>query len=432
MKRSLEQRFSELYISNMDIIGEGLPESVNSDRRGFLETFNLLSLPSAKSEKYRHCDMREVFEGEWEHYFTPPKAEPIHEIPIKGYKLEVVNGFYRGVQPLVRLENGIIYGSLAAAMVEHSELVLKYYNSAADNENSAVTALNSLFTQDGAFIYVPEGVDVDQPFVVTFEYGSKDEEEQMSFARMLVVVENDAKAEMVVSNHSNGSARFLVNHVRETIVNDRAELNYSEVSHMGVNSAIVLGNYLQQNAHSVVNMQNLWFDKGVTRVNAITDLIGSYCDSNLYGLFMNANKELTDINIDVNHMVPDCQSMELVKGVVADSAVGAFTGIIYVEKDAQRTDAFQHSRNIQLGENARIYTEPQLEIYADDVKCSHGATVGQLDSDAIYYMRQRGLTEEEAKRLQLYGFVNDIISRCPIEDAAEFIRTIAEERIKAL
>ena len=431
MDKSLEQRFSDAYIANLDIIGEGFPAWINAARREFLENFNLLGLPTAKDERYRHTDMRKLFAGEREQYFLSPvqAAEIGERLPVDGYRLDVVNGFCSTY--LTRLPDGVVYGSLKAAAVDMEDVVRKYYNSAADNEKEAVAALNSLFMQDGAFVYVPRGVRAEKPFLLTFAYRS-DDPAQVCFPRALIVLEEGAQADVVISHQQSDDTAFLVDFVRETVVESGARLNLSEITRMGGSSAIVSGNYLKQRADSRAEMMNVWLRGGVTRVNAVTDLEQSGCESNLYGLWFGTGGERTDVNMRVNHLVADCNSFELVKGVVSGEAVGAFTGLVYVARDAQRTLALQQSRNLQMSDASRIYTEPQLEIYADDVKCSHGATVGQLDTEAVFYMRQRGISEADARRLQMFGFVNDIVSRCPHEGACDFVAGLAEERIGEL
>ena len=433
MNRSLEQGLSELYISNIDIIGEGLPGRVNAARRGFLESFTLSSLPSKRDERYRHCDLRELFAGEWEHYFTPSKEAvwTADRLAVEGYGIDLYNGFCDEDAPLVTLGDGIVYGSLRAAMREREDLVLKYYNTVADNDGEGVVALNSLFMQDGAFVYVPEGVSAPLPFVLSFEYGTRDAA-QMCFARALVVVERGAHADVVVSHRSADGSRVLVDCVRETVVAGEGNVNMSEIVRMNDRSALVSGHYLHQEGDSRADMLSVWLRGGVTRVNARHDLAGRGCESNLYGLYFGTGDERTDINMVVNHLMPDCSSYESVKGVVSGAAEGAFTGRVYVAPDAQRTAAFQQNRNLQMSDTSKVYTEPQLEIYADDVKCSHGATVGQMDPEAIYYMRQRGIGEQEARRLQMFGFVNDIVSHCPHDGACDFVRELAEARINEL
>lgn len=430
MDRSLERQFPDAYIANLDIIGEGLPAWLNSARRGWLESFTLLGMPSAKDERYRHTDLRELFGREREQYFMPVEgAAPTDRLPVDGYAVDVVNGFCTEGMHLERTADMVTYGSLKAAASAMGGVVSKHYNSVAQNDTEAATALNSLFMQDGAFVHVPRGVKADRPFVLTFDYASQ--EEQLCFARALIIIEEGASADVIISHH-NATPGFLADFVRETVVGAGATLNLSEVVRMDDGSALVAGNYLTQAADSRVNAMNVWLRGGVTRVDAVTGLTGRGAESNLYGLWFGTGGERTDVNVRMNHLVPDCNSFELVKGIVSGEAVGAFTGLVYVAQDAQRTVALQQSRNLLMSEAARIYAEPQLEIYADDVKCSHGATVGQLDTDAVFYMRQRGISEKDARRLQMYGFVNDIISRCPHGGACDFMAALAEERIGEL
>lgn len=429
MQRPLEEILSELYLSNIDMIGEGVPSWVNAMRSGALENFNLLSLPSSGNEDYQHTDIRRMFAGEWETYFVPSgeiRAED-RVVPANGYVVDVVNGFCLSDE-LTTLDNGIVYGSLRAAMSTIGDVVSKYYNKIADNERAAVTALNTVFAQDGAFVYVPNGVKAELPFTLTF-VGRSDEQAQMCFSRALIVVEDGAEADVVIAHVGGGDRGLLADHVREVYTGTDATLKITEVKSTGGEVFSVNGNYLRQECGSRVDMVNLWLGGGVTRVNAVTDLAGADCESNLHGLYFANGTERVDVNMTVNHLVPDCRSSELVKGVVSGEAVGAFTGKVYVAPDAQRTEAFQQSRNIQLSETAKVYTEPQLEIYADDVKCSHGATVGQMDEEAVYYMRQRGLSEADAKRLQLFGFVNDVISKCSGDAACECLAGLAQARI---
>lgn len=429
MPRPLEEILSDLYLSNIDIIGEGIPAWVNALRSRALENFNLLSLPSAKDENYRHTDIRRLLDGEWETYFIPSgmNREINRAVPQSGYSIDVVNGFCTSNE-LTILDNGIVYGSLRTAMIQMGDIISRYYDKIADVESTATSALNTVFAQDGAFLYLPDGVEADKSFSLTFAYHSEDQA-QMCFSRALVIAGKGAKANVVISSVSDGEGRFLIEHVRETYAGDGAEMKITEINSCGANAVTVAGNYLRQESDSRVDMVSLWLNGAATRVNAVTDLVSPDCESNLCGLYFANGSERVDVNMTVNHMVPECRSSELIKGVVSGEAVGAFTGRVYVAPDAQHTEAFQQSRNLQLSDTAKIYTEPQLEIYADDVKCSHGATVGQMDEEAVYYMRQRGIAEADAKRLQMFGFVNDVISKCPGEELCESLAVLAQSRI---
>lgn len=430
MKKTLEDNLSEVYISNMDIIGEGLPPAVNSARRGFLESFNLLSLPSRKDERYRHCDLRELFDRDWEYYFTPMGGGNTQSVPLDGYAMNLVDGFYGDGTAYCELPDGVVYGSLKAALNNSAEAA-RHYNSVADNEAEAVTALNSVFMQDGAFIYVPRGVKAQKPFVVNLEYRSA-EQAQMCFGRMLVVVEEGAEAEIVVAHKSADGANVLVDFVRESVVARGGVLHVSEVSDFNDESYLVVNNYMSQADDSRTRSLNVWLGGGVSRMNSAADLRGRGGEMTHNALYFGRGEQRCDVNLNVNHLVPDCTSNQLVKGVVSGNSVGAFTGRVLVAQDAQRTAAFQQSRNLQLSDTAKIYTEPQLEIYADDVKCSHGATVGQMNDEAVYYMRQRGISEVDARKLQLFGFVNDVITGCENPEVCEYIGRLAEERIVGL
>ena len=429
MPRPLEEILSDLYLSNIDIIGEGMPAWVNASRSRALENFNLLSLPSTKDENYRHTDISRLLDEEWETYFIPSglNREINRVVPRGGYSVDVINGFCTSPE-LTILDNGIVYGSLRSAMTQMGDVISQYYDRIAQGDSTATSALNTVFVQDGAFVYLPDAVEADETFSLTFAYHSEDHL-QMSFSRVLVIAGKNAKANLVISHVSDGEGRFLIEHVRETYAGDGAEMKITEVNSCGRNASTIAGNYLRQESGSRVDMVTLWLNGAVTRVNAVTNLVGPDCESNLNGLYFADAAERVDVNMTVNHMVPGCHSAELVKGVVSGEAVGAFTGRVYVAPDAQHTEAYQQSRNIQLSDTAKIYTEPQLEIYADDVKCSHGATIGQMDEEAVYYMRQRGISESDAKRLQMFGFVNDVISKCPGDDLRERLATLAQSRI---
>jgi Fe-S cluster assembly protein SufD len=162
------------------------------------------------------------------------------------------------------------------------------------------------------------------------------------------------------------------------------------------------------------------------------NLTGPHARFDLWGLYMVAGQDKADISVRINHLAPDCRSSQLIKGIAAGEATGAFTGMIHVARDAQRTDATLQNRNLQLDDAARVYTRPQLEIYADDVKCGHGATVGQMDEEAIYYMRQRGVGERTARRMQLQGFVDDIINRCPTSSSRELFAAKADKIMECI
>ncbi|MCL2561121.1 MAG: SufD family Fe-S cluster assembly protein [Rikenellaceae bacterium] len=284
---------------------------------------------------------------------------------------------------------------------------------------------------NGGTIHVPRGVSAERPFLLMFDHTSKD-----CNPRASITLEEGAQAEVIIFHRQADDAPVHVDFMREAVVGRDARLSLSEITQMGAQSTLAISGNVSQHACSRTEMMNVWLHGGKTKVDIEVNLAESHAEANLYGLWFAAGTgdlaERTDINVRALHIAPDCTSFQLVKGIAAGEAVGKFTGLIHVAADARRTAAQQQSRNLLMSETARIYTEPRLEIYSDDVKCSHGATVGQLDESALFYMRQRGLSEDDARRLQMSGFVNDIISRCPHDGVCDFVYALAEERIKEL
>ena len=438
MNRSVEQKLLDLYVANVDIIGEGFPAFVNRQRREFIEAFNLCSLPDRHDERYRLSDMRELFGSrEWEHYFIPPPAkisgDEEEDFPEGRYTFVLQNGFSAADgAPLQVLDNGMIFGSLRAAANEYPELVGAYYNTAADNKNDTLTALNSAFMQDGSFFYLPDGVEPEEPLHFRHEY-SASSEDVAGFGRMLLVCGAKSRAQVQIVHRTCGleasKGGYLADCVCEILAGEGAQIAISETALFEAGGHLVLNSYIRQQAGSRCEAHLIDLGGGTVRINSRTDLAGPGAESYLYGLYLHTGSEKCDMDVAVNHLASDCRSYELVKGVAAGEATGAFAGRVCVAPDAQRTEASQQNRNLLLSDTARIYTKPQLEIYADDVKCSHGATVGQLDDDAIYYMRQRGIGIEEARRLQLDGFVDDILSHCECEQCCDWMKKRAHEKI---
>lgn len=436
MNRSVEQRLLDLYIANVDIVGEGFPAVLNGQRREYIEAFNLAGIPGRKDERYGLSDLKTLFGSrEWEHYFTPVRTDSrrTENFPSARYGIEVGNGFCPEDMGLRRLENGVVYGSLRAALQEEEGLALPYYNTVADNKGASLTALNSAFMQDGSFVCVPAGVRLDEPILIEHRYAAGDED-VMGFGRTLLVFGAGCRAR-VQFVHTGGrpaGGSCLADYIREVCVGEGADVHLTEVCDFSQGSHLLLGSYVRQEAGSRCEIHTVDLGRGTARLDYTTDLTGREAEARLYGLYLHGGRERCDVGVTVNHLAPECRSYELVKGVASGEAEGSFTGRVYVAQDAQRTDAFQQSRNLLLSPAAHIYTRPQLEIYADDVKCSHGATVGQLDTEAIYYMRQRGIGLEEARRLQLHGFVNDIISHCCCEGFCDWMTAQAENKIATI
>ncbi len=346
------------------------------------------------------------------------------------YRTVMLNGFTDGT--LAESDGGMVYGSLRAAASVRGREVTDYFNTATAGEGEVepLAGLNTVFVQDGMYLHVPDGVKLDYPVVVDCRYAS-DEEALACFARMLMIFGAGSSAEVVVLHRSTGDgAGFLVNAVSEVFVGGGADVRITEFSCMNPRSTLLHGGFVSQQGDGRLSLVSVASGGEATRIYYDAGLKGSHAELDLHALWLAGGAERKDFYVRVNHSAPDCKSRELVKGIASGDGVGSFTGRVYVARDAQRTEALQQSRNIEMNAGARIYTRPQLEIYADDVKCSHGATVGQLDDQAVFYMRQRGIDPQTARRMQLEGFVHDVTSRAGF--AREFIDELIQSRISVL
>lgn len=435
MENALEKRLTDLYLSNADIIAEGLPASMNRPRSEALETFNLAGIPdrgSARGDRYHYTGLREVFGAEYESYFTPSYAgvEPVCE-DLPGRHIPFLNGFCRAAEPLVEEPSGVIFGSLAEAAVRHPDLVGRHYDRLAGAQGDAVSALNTVFVQDGAFVYVPRGTEVAEPVVVTFaRYGEG--EALRTFSRCLFVFEEGSRARIVIDNRSQGGEAGLDCQVREVFVARGAEVEIVETIRANDRSSLVASCFAEQHAESRLHTLSVALGGRLLRSDLRVRLAEPGAENRTDGLMLCGAGEHVDFHTDIVHAAPDCTSRELFRGIASEGGTGVFSGRIYVAQDAQRTQAFQQSNNLLLGPGAHIYAKPQLEIYADNVKCSHGATVGQLNAEAVYYMRQRGISLHDARRLQMFGFAGQVIGRTPVGGVTETLEALAAAKIESM
>ena len=431
MEPSIEKKLTELFLSNAELLDEGQSPLLTRPRRAALEALNLLGIPPkgpGNGDRYHYTDLRGVFGEEWEHYFTPshPGVAP-DDLPGQMHRMKFLNGFCCDARHLTRLADGVVFGSLAAAAREYPGLVGKYYNTLPDGRGSAVAELTAAFVQDGAFVYVPRGIRVELPFAVECGlYG--DGEAVASFGRNLFIFEEGSQAQLVIDYRTLSGERNLACRTREIFIGSGARVEMVESCRLNARSSLISASYARQQGDSVLHGVSVGLSAGLMRNEQTVLLEGRGAENHTNGLTIAGEQEHLDFATDIEHIASDCTSYQLFKGLAADGGTSVFSGRIYVAQDAQRTQAFQQNNNLLLSDDAHVYAKPQLEIYADNVKCSHGATVGQLDPEAIYYMRQRGIGLEDARRLQMYGFVLDVLGESGVQEMNElFDREIASK-----
>ncbi len=427
------QNLLDNYLSNIDILGEGMPVWFNARRSDAAAALNLHGLPNAKQERYLHSNIARLLEGEWEQYFVarrhPAPKELLPEADAS--RIELINGRTANNNLKISIE-GAVYGSLRAAACseKYGALVEKWLDSAADI-NDTPTALTRMFVQDGAFVYLPEGVEEQSPILIDNFYHAEGEDE-LCFSQLLVIAEKGARAEVIITHRSAGDGRIFAGVTREAVIGEGADIHFTELYDLQQNCSVVNNNYIEQAEASHCSTMSCKTGDGYVRAAYNSTLKAPEAVSDVWALYLCGGKEHCDLNLAVRHLAPDCRSYSLVKGAAADESIGSFAGMVYVAQDAQRTDAQQQSRNLLLSDTARIFTQPQLEIYADDVKCTHGATVGQLDDEAIYYMRQRGLSERQARRLQIEGFAYDVVQHCGCPHMCRHISELTAAKLERM
>lgn len=433
---SSEKQYIDLYNQCKGMINKHAPQVLNDLRDKAFDDFCRLGFPSKKVERYKYTDMQKIFEPD---YGLNLNRLEIPVNPYDVFKCDVPNlstslyfvvndSFYDKMLPKCSLAEGVIVGSLSKVAAEHPELVAKYYGKIANTGDDAVTALNTMLSQDGLIVYVPKNVKVEKAIQVINILRS--DVDLMVNRRVLIVMEQGSEAKFLFCDHAADDRNFLATQVIEAFVGENAKLDLYCLEETHYKNTRVSNVYIEQQANSVVNHNVITLHNGVTR-NRL-DLVfkgeGAECFAN--GCVIADKSQHIDNNTLIDHQVGHCTSHQLYKYVLGDEAVGAFAGRILVRKDAQKTSSNEINQNLCTTKKARMFTQPMLEIYADDVKCSHGSTVGQLNDAAMFYMRQRGISEKEAKLLLEFAFVNEVVDQIQLEPLKERLRYLVEKRFR--
>ena len=414
------------------MICEHSSDVMNAVRDEAFEHFQTLGFPSKKVERYKYTDMQKFFEPD---YGLNLQRLPIPVNPYEAFHCDVPNlstslyfvvndMFYHDDKPKGSLPEGVIIGSLK----DYPELTARYFAKQAKTAADGITALNTMLAQDGLFVYVPKNVKVDRAIQVINILRS--DVDLMVNRRVLIVLEEGAEIKMLFCDHAADDRHFLATQVIEAYVGENASLDLyclEETHHKNVRVSNV---YIDQQANSRVNHNVITLHNGVTRNKLDLTFSGEGAECQCYGCVIADKQQHVDNNTLITHRVPHCTSNELYKYVLDDKATGAFAGRVLVEQGAQKTTSQMTNQNLTATREARMYTQPMLEIYADDVKCAHGSTVGQLNDAALFYMRQRGITLQEAKTLLQNAFINEVIDKMQLEPLRDRLHYLVEKRFR--
>jgi len=429
-------QYIELFAQCEAMICKHSAEVLNSPRTKAFEDFKRQGFPTKKVESYKYTDVNKLFAPD---YGLNLNRLDIPVNPYDAFRCDVPNmstalyfmvndSFYNKALPKSNQPEGVLLGSLKDLSESYPELVAKYYGKLADTSKDAVVALNTMLAQDGLLLYVPKGVVVEKPIQLVNILRA--DVNFMVNRRVLVVLEDGAQARLLMCDHAMDKVDFLATQVIEAYVGTGATLDLYELEEN--TTATRRFSYLNvyQEADSNVLLGGITLHNGLTRNTTRVTLAGRGAHIDLSGMAIADKHQHVDNHTFIDHRVSDCTSRELFKYVLDDSAVGAFAGKVLVREGAQHTASEQTNRNLCVTREARMYTQPQLEIYADDVKCSHGATVGQLDENALFYMRQRGISEREARLLLMFAFVGDVVDRIRLDALRDRLHLLVEKRFR--
>jgi Fe-S cluster assembly protein SufD len=430
-------KYLELYQQHSQLIGKDDPLFLKELRNMAVSDFELAGFPQRKEERYKYTHLEPVFDGELSFDFQPRKihfddAEIFRcDVPmLDSTVLTVLNGFFHnpGGETLTRLDNGIIFGSLKEATSRFPELIKKYLGKNAPTDNEPFVALNTAFSQDGVFLYVPKGIRMEKPIqIINLLLSDKN---QMVQHRNLLVLESNAVAQVIICDHTLSPHMFLTNSVTEVYTGENADLDLLRLQNEHNNSCQVTNTWIRQDRHSRCQHGTITLHGGMVRNNLRVNLEGEGSEISALGLFLLDKMQHVDSYTVIEHSKAHCTSNQYYKGVLDDTSTGAFNGKIHVHPDAQKTEAYQTNNNILLTDTARMHSKPRLEIYADDVKCSHGATVGQLDEEALFYLQSRGIQKDESRLMLMDAFTWDVISKIKQPSLQERITDLVGKRLR--
>lgn len=428
-KLSAEKQYVELYEQARQLICDHSSAVMNSQRDEAFRVFQANGFPTTKVERYKYTDLQQLFAPD---YGLNLSRLDIPVDPYKAFRCDVPNlstslyfvvndQFYTKAEPKGQLPQGVVIGSLK----EHATTL---YNQLAARDGDAVTSLNTMLAQDGLYVYVPRGVRVDRAVQVINILRS--DVDLMVNRRVLIVLEEGAELKMLFCDHAADDRNFLATQVIEAYVGEGASLDLYCLEETHYKNVRVSNVYIRQQRDSRVNHNVITLHNGVTRNKLDVDLMGEGAECQLAGCVVADKQQRVDNNTLVTHHVPHCTSSELYKYVLDDEATGAFAGRVLVKPGAQQTVSQMTNQNLCATRQARMFTQPMLEIYADDVKCAHGCTVGQLNDAALFYMQQRGISQHEARLLLQNAFINEVIDKMQLEPLRDRLHYLVEKRFR--
>ena len=429
----MTKQFIDLYREVGGQIAAKSASIFNAGRDYMAQELEKVNFPTRKTEEYLYCPLFDAMATDWgvniNRLTFGLKAEDMFRCAVPGIKAHVayiINDVWCG-EDCIDLGNGAFACSMKYASEHHAELLAKYYNTILNDRKDAFVMLNSMLVQDGLFVYIPRGVECQLPLQIVNMMRAG--QSLMGLNRHLIILEANSSLQVIDCDHSMDNAEYFASRIAEIYVGEGARLNYCSMESSHEKMANLRRYAVAQERDSVVKFSTFGLMNGATRNHIEIDLNGEGAETWLGGMLLIDKQQRCDNYTIIRHHRPNCKSEELYKYILDDEAEGGFSGRIVVDPGAQKTVSHQTNRNICLSEKARALGRPQLEIYADDVKCGHGATTGMLDQNALFYMQQRGIGLKEARLLLLQAFSAEVLESIDVPALKDRLHLLIEKRL---
>lgn len=432
----IEKQYIDIFNKYRKIIDSNSSFCLNAARDNALAAFGRQGFPKKNHEDYRYIDVAAEFE--------PDYGLNLNRVPMKGNPYfafgcrtpNLVTNLYYNLNDLAHKEflpemeypKGVFVGSLRDFAANHEDICKKYYGQITNVEESAIIAFNTMFAQDGFVIYVPQNTVIEKPIQLINIL--KSDHNYLVNRRVLIIAEDNAQVTLLTCDHTVDDQNFLVTQVNEIFAGQNAIIDYYNLEENSEKVTCFTSTHIKQGTSSNVLFNNITLACGKTRNNFHVDLRGEHAEAYVCGMAISESRQYVDNFVFMDHLEPNCTSTQLFKYVLQDESIGSFCGRIRVEKDAQKTLAYQSNNNLCSSPKARMYSKPQLEIYADDVKCSHGLTTGQLDEDALLYLRSRGIAESEARLILMQAFTAEVLEHVRIDALKDKLSELVDRRFR--
>ena len=434
LKMDLKEKLITSFLAFENSVSTNTETDFHDIRSKAFQHFEQHGFPTKKDEEWKYTSLKSLLNH---NYNLFPKTETAIEFKdvkkyflneIESYKIVFVDGSYSSfLSDTTHDKYDICLLSAALKKPKYKMVIDHYFNTIASKKES-ITSLNTAFSKEGAYIHIQKNTVLSKPIQIVY-FSTGTEAEIMLQPRNLVIVGENSHVQIVERHQSINDNLVLTNSVTEIFVGKRAIVDYYKIQNDQKTASLIDNTYVQQQQQSIASVNTFSFGGNLTRNNLEFYQEGEHITSNLNGISIIGDKQLVDNHTLVNHKYPNCESHELYKGIYADKSTGVFNGKVIVEKEAQKTNAFQQNNNILIDDSATINAKPQLEIFADDVKCSHGCTIGQLDDNALFYMRSRGIPKKEANALLLFAFANDALDKIKIPELKSRITRLIAKKL---